>query len=194
MVNIDLLKQLREETGISMMECKKALEQTGGDLEKARQVLRERGKELTKNREGRALSKGVIDAYIHPGSRIGVLIELLCESDFAAKSEPFIRLAHELCLHIAAAKPLFVRPEDIPEQTLEQERQIYAKQIEGANKPLPVVQQIIEGKLAKYKQETVLMCQAWVKDSSKTIQSLITETEAQIGEKISISKFCRFEL
>ncbi len=194
MENVELLKQLREETGISMMECKKALEESGGDLKRAKEILREKGKEMVKNRSERAMSKGIVEAYIHPGAKIGVLLELLCESDFVAKSEPFKQLAHELCLQMAASRPLFVGPEDIPSEFLDGETKIYQKQFEGSGKPQKIVDQIIEGKLKKYKEDVSLLSQPWVKDQSKTVQDLITETQAKIGENISVSKFSRFEI
>ncbi len=194
MDNIELLKQLREETGISMMECKKALEESGGDLKRAKEILREKGKEMVKNRSERTMSKGIIEAYIHGGGKVGVLLELLCESDFVAKSEPFKQLAHELCLQAAASKPLFVGPDDIPPEFLDSEIKIYQKQFEGSSKPQKIVDQIIEGKLKKYKEEVSLLSQPWVKDQSKIIQDLITETQAKIGENISVAKFSRFEI
>ncbi len=194
MENVELLKQLREETGISMMECKKALEESGGDLKRAKEILREKGKEMVKNRSERAMSKGIIETYIHPGAKIGVLLELLCESDFVAKSEPFKQLAHELCLQIAASRPLFVKAEDIPSEFLDGETKIYQKQFEGSLKPQKIVDQIIEGKLKKYKEDISLLSQPWVKDQSKTVQDLITETQAKIGENISVAKLSRFEI
>jgi len=194
MENAELLKQLREETGISMIECKKALEEAGGDLKRAKEILREKGKEMTKGRSERQMSKGIVEAYIHAGGKIGVLLELLCESDFVAKSEPFKQLAHELCLQAAATKPLYVRPDDIPEEFLDGEIKIYQKQFEGSGKPQNIIDQIIEGKLKKYKEDVSLLFQPWVKDPSKTVQDLITETRAKTGENITVSRFSRFEI
>lgn len=194
MENLELLKQLREETGISMMECKKALEEANGDLKRAKEILREKGKEMIKGRSERLMSKGIVESYIHAGAKIGVLLELLCESDFVAKSEEFKRLAHELCLQVAASRPMFVRPEDIPAEFLDGETKIYQKQFEGSGKPQKIVDQIIEGKIKKYKEDVSLLCQLWVKDPSKTVQDLIQEARAKIGENISIGKFARFEI
>jgi len=194
MVSIDQLKQLREETGISMIECKKALEEAGGDIERAKEILREKGKEMVKGKEGRKTATGIVASYIHPGSRIGVLLELHCETDFVAKSEEFKKLAHEICLQIAAMRPLFVKSEDIPEEFLDGERKIYQKQFEDSGKPQKIIDQIIEGKLEKYKKEISLLAQPWVKDESKTIKDLIDEYIAKLGEKIEIAKFTRYEI
>jgi len=135
MADVNQLKQLREETGISMMECKKALEEAKGDIEKAKKILREKGKEMVKGRESKGAGQGIVESYVHPGAKIGVLVELYCETDFVAKSEEFKKLAHELCLQVAAMRPLFAKPEDIPEDFLDGERKIYQKQFAGSGKP-----------------------------------------------------------
>lgn len=194
MADLEKLKQLREETGISMMECQKALEEAEGDIKRAKEILREKGQEMIKGREGRAMARGIIDSYIHAGGKIGVLLELHCESDFVAKSDDFKNLAHELCLHITAARPLFVKDEDIPEEFLDGERKIYQKQFADSGKPQKIVNQIIEGKLSKYKREVSLLSQPWVKDESKTVQDLINEARAKTGENITVGKFCRYEI
>ncbi len=194
MVSITQLKQLREETGISMMECKKALEEAKGDIKRAKEILREKGKEMIKGKEGRSTSQGIVASYIHSGSKIGVLLELHCETDFVAKSEEFKKLAHEICLQIAAMKPLFVKTEDIPEEFLDGERKIYQKQFEDSGKPQKIVEQIIEGKLEKYKKEISLLSQSWVKDESKTIGELIDEYIAKLGERIEVARFARYEI
>jgi len=192
--NIELLKQLRAETGISMMECKKALEEAEGDIKRAKEILREKGKEMIKGREGRATSSGIVNSYIHGEGKIGVLLQLTCESDFVAKSDDFKKLAHDISLHIAASRPLFVSPDEISEEFLDGETKIYQKQIADSGKPKEIVNKIIEGKLNKYKEEVSLLRQAWVKDSSKTIQDLLDEVKAKIGENIEIAKFCRYEI
>ncbi len=194
MANIDQLKQLREETGISMLECKRALEEAEGDIERAKEILREKGKEMVKGKEGRTISHGVVASYIHPGAKIGVLLELYCETDFVAKSEDFKKLAHEICLQIAAARPLFRKADDIPEEFLDGEKKIYQKQAKNSGKPEKIIEQIIEGKLKKYKEEVCLMPQVWVKDDSKTIKQMIDEHIAKIGENITIKRFARFEI
>lgn len=194
MNNAELLKQLREETGISMMECKKALDESGDDIKRAKEILREKGKEMIKGRSQREMSKGIVEAYIHMGGKIGVMLELLCESDFVAKSDDFKKLAHEIALQAAATRPLFVRAEEIPQEVIDEEIKICKKQFEGSGKPQNIVDQIIDGKIKKYQADVSLLSQPWVKDPSKTIQDLITETRVKIGENINVGKFARFEI
>ncbi len=194
MENAEQLKQLRGETGISMMECKKALDEAKWDLKRAKEILREKGKEMIKGRGERTMSKGIVEAYIHMGGKIGVMLELLCESDFVAKSDEFKKLAHEIALQAAATRPLFVKSEDISGEFLDNEIKIYKKQFEGSGKPENIISQIIEGKIKKYKEDVSLLNQPWVKDTSKTIQDLITEARAKIGENITVGKFARFEI
>jgi elongation factor Ts len=194
MFDINQLKQLRTETGISMSECKKALEEASGDLKKAKEILREKGKEMIKGKEGRAAFNGIIISYVHPGSKIGVLLQLNCETDFVAKSEDFKNLAHEICLQIAANRPLFAKTEDIPEELLDKERKIYQKQFQDSGKPEKIMEQIIEGKIMKYNKEVSLLDQNWIKDDGKTIKDLIDEYRAKFGEKIEIEKFVRYEI
>ena len=193
-MSLDTLKQLREETGIPMMECKKALDEAKGDIKRAKEVLREKGKEMVKDRAGRVAGKGLCATYTHAGGRIGVLLELLCERDFVAKSEDFVKTSHEICLHIAAAKPLFVSDDEIPEEFLDGEKKIYTKQMEDSGKPKEILDKVIEGKLSKYKKEVSLLSQAWVKDTSKTITDLVDELKAKTGENIQVGKFARFEI
>jgi len=194
MVSIEKLQQLRKETGISMMECKKALEESGGDIEKAKKILREKGKETIKDREDRGSLGGLVVSYIHPGSRLGVLLELRCETDFVAKSDDFKNLGHEICLQIAASRPRFIQAEDVPEDILEEEKSIYRKQFEGSGKPENIVEQIIKGKIDKFKKEICLLEQPWVKDESKTIKDIIVDYVAKLGENIKIERFTRFEI
>ncbi|MEK7482642.1 MAG: elongation factor Ts [Patescibacteria group bacterium] len=194
MANIDLLKQLREETGISVSECKKALEEAAGDIKRAKEILRERGKEIMKGKATRAVSKGLIEVYLHPGSKVGVLLELSCESDFVAKGEDFKKLAHEICLQIAATKPMFIRAEDIPQETIDEEKKIYQKQAQALGKPANFTEQIVSGKLKKYKDEVSLLSQPWVKDVSKTIQDLIADYVARLGERVEVKRFTRYEI
>ncbi len=194
MENTELLKQLREETGISMMECKKALDESKWDIKRAKEILREKGKEMIKGRSGRDMSKGIVEAYVHMGGKIGVMLELLCESDFVAKSDDFKKLAHEIALQAAATRPLFVKAEDISQESIDEEKRICLKQFEETNKPQKIIDQIVEGRIKKYKTEVALLGQPWVKDTSKTIQDLITETRAKIGENITVGNFSRFEI
>jgi len=191
-MSIEQLKQLREETGISMMECRKALDEAKGDIKRAKEILREKGKEMVKGREGRATAKGLITSYIHGEGKIGVLLQMNCESDFVAKSDDFKKLAHDICLQIAAAAPLFVSPEEISKEFLDGETKIYKKQFADSGKPQEIVDKIIEGKLSKYKEEVSLLKQPWVKDTTKTVQDLVDEVKAKIGENIEIAKFSRF--
>lgn len=194
MVLIEQLKQLREETGISMIECKKALEEANGDLIRAKTILREKGKEIIKGKEGRTTNNGLIASYVHSGAKIGVLLQLRCETDFVARNEGFQKLAREICLQIAASRPLFIKNEDIPKEFLDKEREIYQKQFQNSGKPANIIDQIIEGKLSKYKKDVCLLEQVWVKDETKTIKNLIDEYIFQLGERIEIEKFVRYEI
>lgn len=191
-MSIDNLKQLREETGISMMECKKALDEAKGDIKRAKEILRERGTDMVKGREGRKASVGAISSYIHANGKIGVLLELFSETDFVARSDEFKQLASDICLHIAAANPLFVSEDDIDEDVLEAEKKIYMKQFEG-KKP-EMVEKIVEGKLQKYKKEASLLSQAFVKDTQKTIQGVVDGVKAKTGENIIVGRFTRYEI
>ncbi len=194
MVSIERIRQLREATGISMMDCKGALEEAKGDIEKAKKILREKGKEIIKGKEGKEISQGMVASYVHPGSKLGVLVELHSETDFVANGEEFKKLAHELCLQIAASRPLFLKMEDIPQDFLDGEKKIYQKQFASSGKPQKVIDQIVEGKLEKYKKEISLWSQPWVKDETKTIGELIEEYVAKLGEKIEVAKFVRYEI
>ncbi len=191
---IDQIKQLREQTGIGVMECKKALNKTGGDLEKAKEILRKAGKELANKKSSRDASQGIVESYIHPNKKVGVLLEIRCETDFVAKSEDFKGLAHEICLQIAAMKPSYVSGEDIPESFLANEKEIYKEQFKKSDKPKKIIDGIVEGKLNKCKKETSLLSQPWVKDESKTIKNLIEENIAKVGENIRVKRFVRYEI
>ena len=194
MVSIDKIKQLREETGVSISECKKALEEVKGDMEKAKEILRKWGQVLAGKKVEREAKEGIIESYIHPNKKVGVMIELRCESDFVARSEDFRNLAHEICLQIAAMKPLFLREDDIPEKFLSGEREIYKEQFSGSEKPEKILNEIIEGKLGKYKREISLLSQPWIKDTTKTIKDLIDERIARLGENIFVKEFARYEI
>ncbi|MFH1714112.1 MAG: elongation factor Ts [Candidatus Nealsonbacteria bacterium] len=194
MVKIDEIKQLREETSVSLGECKKALEESGGDIEKAKEVLRKMGRNLAQKRMEKGLGSGLVHSYIHPNKRVGVMIELRCESDFVSKSEDFKNLAHELCLQIAAMSPKFISEEDIPEEILEKEKEIYAEQVKEEKKPVEIKKGIIEGKLKKYKEEVSLFSQLWIKDGSKKVKDLFDETVAKMGENTKVINFSRYEI
>ncbi|MFH1841438.1 MAG: elongation factor Ts [Candidatus Nealsonbacteria bacterium] len=194
MVSIEQIKQIREETGVSVIECKKALKETEGDIEKAKEVLRKWGKSLAGKRFGKETAQGIIECYLHPNKKVGVMLEIRCESDFVAKSEDFQNLSHELCLQVAALKPSFVKEEDIPEDLLEKERKICLEQIKNSDKPKKVTDQIVEGKIKKYKEEISLLSQPWIKDDKMKIKDLLEDYTAKIGENIIIKSFIRYEI
>jgi len=194
MVTIDQIKQLREETGLSISEVKKALEESKGDVKIAKEVLRILGKTLLGKKTSRETKSGLIDTYLHPNGKTGVLLDIRCESDFVAKSPEFKSLCHEICLQIAAMKPLYVKEEDIPEEFLDGETKIYTEQIKDSGKPENIVKQILEGKLKKYKSEVSLLSQTWIKDDTKNIKNVIEDTVAKVGENIEVKRFVRYEI
>ena len=194
MSNIDQIKQLREETDVSFMQCKKAIEEANGDIDAAKEVLRKWGSQLAQKKSEREVSQGVIGTYVHPNGKIGVMLELLCESDFVAKSEGFKELAHEICLQIAATKPLYLKAEDIPAELLEKEKAIYQEQMKDEDKPKEILEQVIVGKISKYEKGISLLSQGWIKDESKTIQGLVEEYVTKLKENIVVEKFTRYEI
>ena len=194
MVSIDQIKQLREETGLSISEVKRALEDAKGDAKKAKGLLEAVGKKMADKKTVRETNAGLVDAYLHSNLQTGDLLDIRCESDFVVKSPEFKNLAHELCLQIAAMKPLFVSENDIPEEILDGETKIYKEEAASSGKPANIVNQIVEGKLKKYKDSVCLLSQAWIKDDAKTVKNLLEETVAKVGENIEIKKFCRYEI
>jgi elongation factor Ts len=194
MVSIEQIKKLREETGISISECKKALEASKGNLEKAKVILKEWGKEFSKKKIERETKQGIVEGYIHPGKKIGVMVELNCESDFVARSEDFQKLAHEICLQAAAMSPLFSKKEDIPDDFLFGERKIWEEQLKDSGKSKKIIDEIISGKLEKFKEEISLLSQLWIKDETKTVKDLIDEYISRLGENIVVGRFIRFEI
>ena len=194
MISIDQIKQLREETGVSPTEIKKALQESKGDTEKAKELLRIWGKTLAGKKTERETHQGMIDSYIHPNLKTGVLLDIRCESDFVAKSPEFKNLAHEVCLQIAAMKPLFVAENEIPEEFLDGETKIYKEQLKDSGKPENIAKQIIEGKLKKYKESISLLSQPWIKDDSKTVKNLIEDTITKVGENVEVKSFVRYEI
>ncbi len=192
-VEVELIKKLREETGISLSDCKKALEEAEGNIEKAKELLRKRGESVALKKGERTVGAGIIDCYVHPNKRIGVMLELACETDFVARGEDFNNLAHELCLQIASMKPLFVKEEEVSEEILKKEKTIYEEQAKEMNKSEEITQGIIKGKLEKFKKENCLINQFWIKEDSKTIQNLINEYIAKTGENILVKRFVRYE-
>lgn len=194
MVSIEEIKKLREETGVSINQCQKALEEARGDIEKAKEILRKSGQDVAQKRSGKDAKSGLVGTYLHSNHQLGVMVTLRCESDFVARSEDFQKLAHELCLQIAAMHPLYLREEDIPEEVTQKEKEIYLEQLKGSDKPKEITEKIIEGKIQKWHKEIVLMNQVWIKDSSKTITALLEELISKLREKIEIEQFARFEI
>lgn len=188
------VKELRTRTGAGVMECKAALAEAGGDIDRAIAILRERGIAKAAKKAGRTAIEGVIVAYIHSGSRIGVLLELNCESDFVARNEQFQTLAKDIAMHVAAMNPLYVRREEVPEAVLEEERRILQVQTAGSGKPPEVVERIIDGRLEKFFAETCLMNQPFVKDPGRTVEQIIKEAISTIGENIVVRRFSRYQL
>jgi len=193
-ITIDMVRKLRGATGAGVLDCKKALEASGGDLEKAKAYLREKGLAAAAKKVNREAKEGLIEAYVHAGGRVGALIELNCETDFVARTEDFKNLAHDLAMQVVAAKPLYLTPEDIPSHVLEEQKNIYRTQARNAGKPEHIVEKIVEGKLQKYYQEVCLMRQPFIKDDNLTVQDVITQAIAKLGENIVVRRFARFEL
>ena len=194
MVSIELIKQLRQETDISLAECKKALEETNGDIEEAKEWLKKRGQAPANKKSERDVSAGIIDAYIHGDGSVGVMIELLCETDFVSRGDGFKELSHELLLQIASMKPTYIKAEDINEEIIAKEKEIFLEQMKDENKPEEIKDKIIEGKIEKFKKESCLLSQPWVKDDSRSVQDLINDYIAKMGENIVVKNFVRYEL
>jgi len=188
------VKQLRQETDISVQKCKEALQESDGNLEEAKEILKKKGQEIAEKKSERATKEGIVESYIHSNKKVGALVKLTCETDFVARSDKFQKLAHELCMQIAAEEPKFLRKEDIPEDFLDGERKIYREQVEDSGKPEDIKKEIVEGKLNKYKEEVSLMSQEWIRDNNKTISELIEEYVAKLGENIELEEFTRFEI
>jgi elongation factor Ts len=193
-VDAKLVKTLREMTGAGMLECKSALEEANGDLELAVEILRKKGVAKAAKKAGRETKEGLIHAYIHAGGRIGVLLELNCETDFVARNELFKELANEIALQIAAMKPQYVKREDVPREVVEKEGEIAREAAVAEGKPAHIAEKIAEGKLEKFYKEVCLYEQPYIKDDKKTVEELIKEYIAKIGENIQVRRFCRYEL
>lgn len=192
--DIQNIKQLREETGAGMMDVKKALDESNGDIEEARQVLRERGQAAAHKKSSREAGEGLIEAYIHFNGRVGVLIEVNCETDFVARTPEFKEFARNIALHVASMDPVTVGVGDIPDDVLEGERQIAEKQAEELGKPEDVARQIVEGRMKKRTSEMALLTQDYVKEPDKTVEDLLNETVQKIGENVVIRRFVRYAL
>ena len=192
-VTAALVKELRERTGAGMLDCKKMLIEANGDMDKAIDLLREKGLAAAAKTAGRIADEGLVDSYIHMGVKIGVLVEVNCETDFVANTDRFKALCHDIAMHIAAAKPEFLDKADVPTDNLEKEKEVLRAQALNEGKPEKIVERMVEGRIEKYYKEVCLMEQPFVKDPDKTIRDLISEATVAIGEKISVRRFVRFE-
>ena len=188
------VKELREISGAGMMDCKRALDEAGNDIKKAMDVLRKSGVAKAQKKVGRSASDGMVIPYIHPGSKLGVLIEVNCETDFVAKTDDFQNMVRDIAMHIAASGPIAVNKEDVSAEVLASEKEIYADQARKSGKPENIIEKMIEGRISKFYQENVLMEQAFVKDPSLTINDVITQMVAKLGENIVVARFVRFQL
>lgn len=193
-VDAKSVKELREKTGAGMLDCKKALEEANGDLTKAAELLREKGLAAAANKAGRIATEGVVESYIHAGGRIGVLVEINCETDFVAKTDQFKEFARDIAMHIAATSPRYVRREEVPQDEIEKEKEILKAQALNEGKPEKIVEKMVEGRIGKYYEEYCLLEQSFIKDPDKTISTLLNEKISTIGENISIRRFVRYEL
>jgi len=193
-ITAQLVKQLRDKTSAGMMECKKALEEAKGNLEEAEVVLRKRGMASAAKKSSRSTKQGSIGTYIHPGSQLGVMVEINCESDFVARTDDFQELVRDLAMHIAAADPLFVRREEVTAAVLDKEREIARDRAKNEGKPEKIIDRIIEGRIEKYYEEVVLLEQPFVKESTITVKDLINQKIAKLGENISVSRFVRMKV
>ena len=194
MVSAQQVQQLRELTACGMMECKKALETANGNIEKAVEILRTTGAAKAVKKAEREASAGIIESYIHAGGKVGVLLELHCETDFVAQNEMFRQLAHDLALHIAGMDPLYVSADDIPKEVKENESRIYREQFADSGKPAEIVDKIIEGKIQAYAQDVALLEQSFVKDQDKKVKDVLNEYIAKLGENIQVGGFTRYEI
>lgn len=193
-ITTEMIKELRDATGCGILDCRAALRDADGDFDKAGDILREKGLAKAAKRSGREASEGVIETYSHGEGRMAVMVELNCETDFVGRSEGFLELAHELALQIAAANPLYLTEEDIPQSALDHEAAIAAARAKEEGKPDQIIPKIVEGFLKKYKEETVLLNQPYVRDGSKSVQDLINEQVIKLGEKVVVRRFVRWEL
>ena len=189
-----LVKELRERTGAGMMDCKKALTETAGDMDKAIDFLREKGLAAAAKKAGRIAAEGLVESYIHAGGRIGVLVEVNCETDFVAKTDAFKTLVKDIAMHIAAANPAYLKREEVPIEELKHEQEVLAEQARNEGKPEKIIEKMVAGRIEKYYKEVCLMEQPFVKDPDKSISDLITESIAKIGENISIRRYARYQL
>lgn len=193
-ISADQVKALRDKTGAGFMECKAALTEASGNVDEATTILRKRGLAQAAKKAGRSTSQGAVGSYIHMGGKVGVLVEVNCESDFVARTDQFQSLVKEIAMHVAAADPRYVRREEVPAAALEEEKAIYRAQFEKSGKPLQVIDKIVEGKLGSYYAQVVLLDQPSIRDPAVTIAQLVAEATAKLGENITISRFARFKV
>ncbi len=193
-IGMDLIAQLREKTGLGMMDCKNALQESGGDIEKAIEILRKKGAQVALKRGGNTTSEGLVHAYIHAGARVGVLLEINCETDFVARTEDMKRFAQDIGMHIAAFKPLYVSPEQVDEAFLAKEREIAREQVLATGKPANMVDQIVEGKVKKIVGEICLLQQKFIKNDQRTVDEILKDLIGKLGENIRIKRFALFEV
>jgi len=193
-IGAGLVKELRDRTGAGMMDCKRALEETGADIEAAIDLLRSKGEAKAAKRAARTANEGTVASYIHHGGRIGVLVELNCETDFVANTEDFRTLARDIAMHVAASDPIAVATRDVDDEVVERERKIFMEQVAREGKPEHIRDRIVEGKLGKFFKERVLLEQAYVRDPDRSVGELITEVSARTGERIRVARFSRFQV
>ena len=194
-IDTKTLLNLRETTGAGMSDCKAALDESNGDIDKAIEILRKKGAlKAAKKSAERTASQGIVESYIHGNGSVGVLVKLLCETDFVARTDDFKNLAHDICMQIAAANPSYLKPEDVPTTELDKEKEIYAEQLKAEGKPENVMEKILEGKVQKYYEQVCLLKQPFIKDDKITIEKLIEQSIAKIGEKIEIAAFIRYQI
>ena len=192
-LDLDIVKQLREKTGLGIVECQKALKQSDGNIEKAIEALRKSGEKLVATKQNRDTNQGIVEAYIHSNKKIGVLLELVCETDFVSRNEEFGELAHNLAMQVAALNPKWVSPEDVPQEILEKEKEIYSADL-PKGKPAEVIEKILNGKMQKFYSEFCLLKQPFIKDDKFVIEDLVKEKIAKFGENIKVKRFIRFAL
>lgn len=193
-VSAAIVKQLREQTGAGFMDCKKALAECGGDIEKAVDVLRQKGLAAAARKASRVAADGAVGAYVHPGGRIGVIVELNCETDFVARTEEFQILLKDIAMQIAAANPRYVRMEDVPSEDFEKEKDIYRRQAQETGKPEKVIEKIVEGKMERFYSEVCLLEQGFIKDPDRKVSAIINDAVARLGENIQVRRFARYHL
>ena len=193
-INANQVKELRDRSGVGMMDCKKALVESNGDLDKAFELLRKSGIAKAQKKAGRSAKEGSVISYIHPGSKLGVLLEINCETDFVSNTEEFQNLGNDIAMHIAATNPQGVSRDDISNEIIEKEKEIYTEQAKGSNKPENIIEKMVEGRVNKYYKENVLLEQDFVKDPNQTVENLVTTAISKLGENIIVNRFTRFQL